>query len=154
MERKAGGGEEAAALLREAGLRATRPRVALLGAMRRERGHRSVDELVSLLERRGVRLPRMSAYNIVADLQAAGLVLCADAGPGPALYEAAGAWHHHFVCRVCRTVTDVPCVRGRKPCLEPARFTGGEVEEAQIIFRGVCRACASRGRRKRTGAAT
>lgn len=65
-----------------------------------------------------------------------------DAGPGRAYYEAAEHWHHHFVCRVCGEIYDVPCSEGRKPCLE-SRLPGPGflVDEAQVIFRGLCPAC-------------
>ena len=128
--------------LRSAGLRATRPRQLVYESLMEAGGHRSVDELVSLLRERGHRVSRMSVYNVVADLQRAGLILCADTGPGRALYEAAETWHHHFVCRVCGSIADIPCVRGKKPCLDPPSTFGGTVEEAQVVFRGVCEACA------------
>ncbi len=128
--------------LRDAGLRATRPRRLVYETLRDTGGHRSVDELVSLLRERGHRVTRMSVYNVVADLQRTGLVLCADTGPGRALYEVAETWHHHFVCRVCGSIADIPCVRGAKPCLDPPSAFNGRVEEAQVIFRGVCETCA------------
>jgi Fur family ferric uptake transcriptional regulator len=128
--------------LREAGLRATQQRMLVYGALRRDGGHRSVDEIVTLLRESGHRIPRMSVYNVVTDLESAGLLMCADTGPGRALYEAGDTWHHHFVCRVCKAVVDVPCVRGKKPCLKPPSLIRGTVEEAQVIFRGVCEACA------------
>jgi Fur family ferric uptake transcriptional regulator len=106
-------------------------------------GHRSADEIAAQLERQDEPLPRMSVYNAVAALLGAGLLMRADAGPGRTLYEAGEAWHHHFVCRRCRRVFDVPCVRGRKPCLSmPSRV--GRPDEAQVIFRGVCARCARR----------
>ncbi len=130
--------------LREAGLRVTRPRLAVYGALRRLGGHRSADEVVQELGRRGRRLSRQSAYNAVDALHAAGLLMRADAGPGRTLYETRAAWHHHFVCRRCGRVLDVPCIRGRKPCLAaPAGV--GRADEAQVIFRGLCRACARGG---------
>ena len=130
-------------VLREAGLRVTRARVAVYRALRETGGHRSVDEVAVLLKERGEEVPRMSVYNVVADLQAVGLVMCADAGPGRALYEVSDVWHHHFVCRVCKMVTDVPCARGIKPCLEPPPSLAGTVDEAQVIFRGICAKCAA-----------
>jgi Fur family ferric uptake transcriptional regulator len=123
-------------------LRVTRPRVLVYSALRAAGGHQSVDEIVALLSKRGHRIPRMSVYNVVADLTSASLVMCADAGPGRALYEASDAWHHHFVCRSCGGVEDVPCVRGKKPCLNPPPSVHGTVDEAQVIFRGICEACA------------
>jgi len=109
-------------------------------------GHRSVDEVVTLLAERGHRIPRMSVYNVVRDLTASGVLMYADTGPGPALYEASDAWHHHFVCRVCGTVMDVPCRKGTKPCVEPPPEIRGTVDEAQVIFRGRCEACAQADR--------
>src|SRR5450759_97152 len=76
-------------------------------------------------------------------LERAGLVIVADAGPGRTLYEAATRWHHHLICRACGIVVDVPCLRGEKPCLEP-ELPGVRVDEAQVIFRGLCASCAAR----------
>jgi Fur family ferric uptake transcriptional regulator len=129
--------------LRNAGLRATQPRVLVYEALATAGGHRSVDEIVSLIRERGDDVTRTSVYNVVADLQAAGLAMCADTGPGRALYEVGDTWHHHFVCRVCGSIEDIPCVRGEKPCLEAPSGFGGTVDEAQVIFRGVCEACTS-----------
>jgi len=129
--------------LREAGLRATHPRVVVYQTLRDAGGHRSVDDLVELLRQRGEDLSRMTIYNVVQDLQRSGFVMCADTGPGRALYEVNDVWHHHFVCRVCARVVDVPCLEGRKPCLEPPGGLPGKVDEAQVIFRGVCHDCAA-----------
>jgi len=129
--------------LREAGLRVTRPRILVFEVLREVGGHRSVDDLVDLLGRRGEVIPRMSVYNVVNDLETAGLLIRADVGPGRALYEVSDVWHHHFVCRVCSKVVDVPCVRGEKPCLEPPSPVAGTIDEAQVIFRGICDECSS-----------
>lgn len=126
--------------LRSAGLRATRPRVAVLGHLLRRRGHWTVDEIVADLAAGEVDLPRQTVYNVVDDLSHAGLVMSADVGPGSTRYEAADRWHHHFVCRKCGRVEDVPCVVGMRPCLDP-ELAGAEIDEAQVIFRGRCRRC-------------
>lgn len=141
--RLTGGAAEA---LRQAGLRVTRPRLAVYEALVRLGGHRSADEIGERLRADGEGRPRASVYNAIQALTGVGLVLAADAGPGRALYEAAAAWHHHFVCRCCGQVSDVPCLVGAKPCLSAA-LLGAEIDEAQVIFRGVCPSCA----RKRTG---
>jgi len=139
--------DEARQRIGAAGLRVTRPRVLVYTALREAGGHRTVDDIVAWLADRGEELPRMSVYNVAADLTEAALVMRADAGPGAAVYEVSDAWHHHFVCRVCGDIEDVPCVTGRKPCLDPPPAFRGTVDEAQVIFRGVCAACerASRG---------
>ncbi|HEU4395837.1 MAG TPA: transcriptional repressor [Planctomycetota bacterium] len=134
------------AALRRAGLRVTGPRVRVYAALRGLGGHRSADEVFAAARAGGASLSRMTAYNALADLLGAGLVTRADAGPGRTLFETRIDGHHHFVCRRCGVVLDVPCVRGRPPCLRlPAPV--GRADEAQVIFRGVCRACGGRRHR-------
>ena len=128
--------------LREAGLRATAPRLAVLGELVASPGHHAADELADRLDARGVRIARASVYNVLDDLVRCELVMLADAGPGRALYEAREVEHHHFVCRRCGTVADVPCIVGERPCLEAAS-PGAVVDQAQVIFRGLCGGCAS-----------
>lgn len=105
--------------------------------MRDLRGHRSAEEISEHLDAQGERLPRASVYDSPEALRDSGLVMMADVGPGRAVYEAADACHHHFVCGHRGVVVDVACVRGRKPCLE-AELPGAAIDEAQVVFRGVC----------------
>jgi Fur family ferric uptake transcriptional regulator len=128
--------------LREAGLRATAPRLAVLGELVASPGHHAADELVDRLQARGVRIARASVYNVLDDLVRCELVMLADAGPGRSLYEARETDHHHFVCRRCGVVQDVPCVVGDRPCLEAA-VPGAIVDQAQVILRGLCAGCAA-----------
>lgn len=135
--------------LRQSGLRATRPRLLVLELIERSGGHWSADSLADELRRRGERISRASVYNVLSSLTECGLVARAEAGPGCALYERADqARHHHFVCRCCDTVVDVPRAAG---ALSPARLRlpGARVEEAQVVFRGLCPDCNRRARRGR-----
>ena len=134
---------EPAQRLRATGLKATRPRLLILEVIEEAGPHISTDELVEALDARGTPLPRGSVYNVVGALAAHGLLMVTDIGPGRALYELAERWHHHFVCRTCGLIEDVECVVGLKPCLEPDRVNG-QVDEAQVIFRGICTECRAR----------
>ncbi len=120
----------------------TRPRLAVYAALAAMGGHRSADEVADALAEAGSALPRASVYNALQTLSDAGVVMPADIGPGRAVYEASTTWHHHFVCRVCGEVSDVACVVGAKPCLQPAD-ADLDVDEAQVIFRGRCRRCST-----------
>jgi Fe2+ or Zn2+ uptake regulation protein len=129
-----------ASRLHEAGLRLTRARSVVYDELASLGGHRGADEVHEALTAGGEHISRTTVYGTLDVLTRLGLVMAADAGPGRALYEAKTEWHHHAVCRVCGAVSDVDCVVGAKPCLEPSG-RWGEVDEAQVIFRGVCRAC-------------
>lgn len=73
-------------------------------------------------------------------LAAAGLVWQADVGPGATRYEIGQGWHHHFVCRTCGSLVDVPC-QADSPCLQPDPGLDLQIDRAQIIFRGTCADC-------------
>jgi Fe2+ or Zn2+ uptake regulation protein len=136
--------DEVAARLRDAGMRATRPRLAVIRALRALGGHQTADEVHAHLARNDISHSRMSVYNSLVALADAGLVRRADVGRGAMTYEEAGAWHHHFVCRRCGQVSDVSCVVGAKPCLTP-REDVGVVDEAQVLFHGTCHRCLDAG---------
>jgi Fe2+ or Zn2+ uptake regulation protein len=147
---------EVAGRFHQAGLRLTHTRSAVYEQLAKLGGHRGADEVYEALIARKEHISRTTVYSTLDVLARLGLVMAADAGPGRALYEAKSEWHHHAVCRVCGQVSDVDCVVGAKPCLEPS-WRWGEVDEAQVIFRGVCRACASKKTRRggsRTGSRT
>lgn len=128
--------------LREAGLRATRPRLAVLSWLHDTGGHRTVDDIRAGLVDTGIRLPRASVHNVVTDLTRVQLLLVADVGPGATRYEIADVAHHHLVCHTCGEVVDVPCRNEQGACLDLARPTdGAKIESAQVLYRGRCAAC-------------
>jgi Fe2+ or Zn2+ uptake regulation protein len=130
-------------VLRTAGLKATKSRLMILKALGDLGGHCSADQVHQFLGEQGHCVPRGTVFKVVGDLSQRGVLMVTDAGPGRTLYEYADKWHHHFVCRKCHKILDVPCVEGRKPCLLPDVDVPATIEEAQIIFRGVCHDCAS-----------
>jgi Fe2+ or Zn2+ uptake regulation protein len=105
-------------------------------------GHRTADEVLAAVQASGRPIARASAFNALRDLVAAGMALLVEV-PGAARYEVARAWHHHFVCRSCGEISDVPCAEGDEPCLTPD-LPGARVDEAMVVFRGLCPACAAR----------
>ncbi|NIA25447.1 MAG: transcriptional repressor [Gammaproteobacteria bacterium] len=130
--------------LRSAGLRVTRARLGVLETLAALGGHRTTEDVARGLKERGITVSRASIFNVLADLTAAELVMVADAGPGSTRYEIATEWHHHLVCRNCGSIIDVPCAKGTKPCMTPDEGVG-VVDEAQVIYRGMCSSCLALG---------
>jgi len=126
--------------LRSAGLRVTRARLGVLETLAVLEGHPTTEDVAKGLGARGITVSRASVFNVLADLTTAGLVMVADAGPGTTRYEIATEWHHHLVCRNCGSIIDVPCAKGTKPCMTPDEVVG-VVDEAQVIYRGMCNSC-------------
>ena len=50
---------------------------------------------------------------------------------------------HRLVCRWCGRTEEVGCAIGDLPCLTPARAAGFAVDEAEVVFWGLCPACKS-----------
>lgn len=133
---------EWAAVLRDAGLKATSGRVAALHYLA-EHPHRSASALYDALLEHHPSLSQQSAHNIVRDLTAHGLLRRIELpGSDSALYETrVGDNHHHLVCVLCHRVEDISCTVGESPCLEPDHSHGMRIIEAAVTFRGICAEC-------------
>jgi Fur family ferric uptake transcriptional regulator len=80
--------------------------------------------------------PALTSARLLRRIQPSGLV---------ARYEArVGDNHHHMVCRLCGTITDVDCAVGEAPCLTPSEHNGFQLDEAEVIYWGVCPNCPTR----------
>ena len=133
--------EVLAGRLRSAQLKATAPRVAVLGVLA-GRAHLDADTITSAV---AVELPKTSqqaVYGVLAALVSAGLVRKIDPAGSPALFEArVGDNHHHRICLNCHAVEDVDCVIGASPCLTPSNMDGFAVQATEITFWGICAPC-------------
>jgi Fe2+ or Zn2+ uptake regulation protein len=131
-------------LLREHGLRVTKPRVAVLEILA-EGGHLEVEDIARRARARIDSVSTQAVYDVLGALSRAGLARRLEPAGSPARYEArAGDNHHHIVCRGCGEIADVDCVVGERPCLAPADLHGFELDEAEVTFWGLCPACRSR----------
>ena len=84
-------------------------------------------------------------YELYAALTAAGLIRRIEPAGSPARFEGRiGDNHHHLVCRSCGTVTDVACAVGEAPCLTAADDHGFSIDEAEVIYWGLCPSCTAR----------
>lgn len=134
-------GELDAERLRSSGLRVTAPRVAVLGVVR-EGGHLAVEDIAASVRERIGTISTQAAYDALAALVRVGLVRRIEPAGSPARFEArVDDNHHHIICRNCGVVVDVDCVFGQAPCLEPSDPAGFVIDEAEVIFWGVCASC-------------
>jgi Fur family transcriptional regulator, stress-responsive regulator len=134
----AAGGE-----LRGAGLRVTAARVALLETVR-DGDHLDVDAIVSGVRDRIGYVSIQAVYDALHALTAAGLIRRIEPADSPARFEGrVGDNHHHVVCRSCGVVADVDCVVGEAPCLTPPDGHGFSIDEAEVIYWGLCPGCST-----------
>ena len=127
--------------LRAVGLRVTRPRLSVLQVLA-ERPHADVDTIVTAARAVHPTLSPQAVYGVLEALVASGLARRIEPAGAPALFELrVGDNHHHLVCRSCGAVADVDCTVGAAPCLTPSDAAGFVVDEAEVVFWGLCREC-------------
>lgn len=127
--------------LRGVGLRVTAPRVAVLDAVA-QAPHSDADSVTATVREKLGSVSTQAVYDVLRACVGAGLLRRIEPAGSSALYEArTGDNHHHLVCRNCGTVVDVDCVVGAAPCLEPAQTHGFTIDEAEVVFWGLCPTC-------------
>ncbi|WP_449267382.1 Fur family transcriptional regulator [Gryllotalpicola reticulitermitis] len=130
-------------MLRDAGLRVTRPRLAVFGAVCRN-PHSDTDTLISAARAELPEVSHQAVYDTLHALTQARLVRKIQPQGSLARYEArVGDNHHHAVCRSCGAVEDVDCAVGEAPCLAPSDSHGFQIETAEVVYWGLCPACAA-----------
>jgi Fur family ferric uptake transcriptional regulator/Fur family peroxide stress response transcriptional regulator len=129
--------------VRAVGLKLTPQRFAVLDFLVRSREHPTADKISAALNRRFPRASRATIYNTLNALRDAGLVHEVYMDDSVARFDANLDEHHHFVCRVCSRLEDVPVEAvGNLPAGKLDR--GHTVESYEIVMRGVCAACQRR----------
>jgi Fur family ferric uptake transcriptional regulator len=133
--------------LRLADLRVTRPRVAVLGAVC-EHAHADTETIFDSVRTGLPEVSRQTVYDVLAALTTVGLIRRIQPSGSLARYESrVGDNHHHVVCRSCGVIADVDCAVGDAPCLTPfdgdGLLDGFSIDEAEVIYWGVCPECAS-----------
>lgn len=129
--------------LRAAGLRVTRPRLAVLDAVHAH-PHVDTETLIGAARDRAGSVSHQAVYDVLRALTDRGLVRRIQPQGSVARYEARTEDnHHHLVCRSCGTITDVDCATGAAPCLTPSDDGGFVVDEAEVVYWGLCPACAA-----------
>ncbi|MEA2193180.1 MAG: Fur family transcriptional regulator, stress-responsive regulator [Solirubrobacteraceae bacterium] len=130
-------------MLRAASLRITRPRVAVLGAVH-DHPHADTHTIIGLVREQLGEVSQQTVYDVLQALTDAGVLRRIHPPGSVARYESrVGDNHHHLVCRVCGAIADVDCAVGAAPCLTAADSHGYAIDEAEVVYRGLCPACST-----------
>jgi Fur family ferric uptake transcriptional regulator len=140
------GKDHDASVLKEAGLRATPQRRAVLAVLRSRSQPLSVEEVVAAGKG---KFDTTTAYRTLEALEEKGVVRKLAVDQGRATFEMADEHHHHAVCVSCGSIRDVAfCIN---PSLDEAvrkeaRFSS--IARHSLEFFGTCQTCARTSSRK------
>ena len=129
------------AQLRAVSLRVTRPRLAVLTALR-DHPHVDTDTVIDLVRADHPTVSHQAVYDVLRALTDTGLVRRIQPAGATARYESrVRDNHHHVVCRSCGAIADVDCTVGNAPCLTASEDHGFVIDEAEVVFWGTCPDC-------------
>jgi Fur family transcriptional regulator, peroxide stress response regulator len=129
-------------VLRDRGLRYSRPREAILAFMAEAPRHVSAEALYQALRDRGEDVSLSTVYLNLGVLVEAGLLREFKGVHGESLYDASVEPHYHLICRETGEVVDVPMPTVDGVALASflkayvERITGWDVDEAHLSLRG------------------
>lgn len=130
-----------AELLRRHGVQVTAQRLAVLRAVS-SRPHGTADDIEEFVRADIGAISRQAVYDALGTLTDRGLIRRIQPARSPARYEdRVEDNHHHLVCRACGITVDIDCVVGSSPCLDAGGDHGFTIDEAEVVFWGLCPAC-------------
>jgi Fe2+ or Zn2+ uptake regulation protein len=127
--------------LREHGLQVTAQRLAVLRAVA-GRPHCTAEEVTEVVRGEIGVISRQAVYDSLNLMVQKGVLRRIQPAGSSALYEdRVNDNHHHVICRRCGATADVDCAVGAAPCLTAAGDSGFRIDEAEVIYWGVCSKC-------------
>lgn len=135
--------ETALQRLRQAGLRLTRPRQAVVRVLLEAGGWLRPEEALSRARAYYPSLGLVTVYRALALLEELGIARRIHVEPGCHGYVATSLAHgHHLVCRSCHQVVEFPGSEDLNPLIEQVcRATGFVVEDHLLELAGLCPSC-------------
>ena len=129
--------------LRARGIQVTPQRLAVLRAVEAQ-PHATADQVLEAARHTLGSMSRQAVYDALELLVTEGLIRRIQPMGSRARFEGRiGDNHHHVVCRACGSLADVDCATGEAPCLVAVDDAGFVIDEAEVIYWGLCPSCAS-----------
>jgi len=135
---------DVATRLRDAGLRVTAPRVAVLEELERNRSHPNPLEIHRLLRARHPSLSLSTVYLTIEAFARAGLLHRLPPRDGQLRVDGVVADHDHAVCRRCGDVFDLPARRPIGRAAPRGLPRGTRVLGAHVEYDVLCARCQAR----------
>ena len=133
--------DDPAKTLRDHGVQVTAQRLAVLRAVS-ARPHCTADGITEMVRAEIGAISRQAVYDALGILSEKGIIRRIQPSGSPALFEdRVGDNHHHLICRKCGKTVDVDCAVGETPCLTAADASGYQIDEAEVIYWGICPEC-------------
>lgn len=126
--------------LKAAGLQVTAQRLAVYRAVE-HLPHAVTDDICQAVKAELGVISRQAVYDALSAMAEHGIIRRIQPAGSAARYEQRVDNHHHLACRSCSNLIDIDCAVGEAPCLTPEHDHGYQIDEAEVIFWGICPDC-------------
>lgn len=128
---------EAETILRNSGIRVTKPRLLIYDYIMSTKSHPTCDEIYDALKKDNPTLSFATVYNVTEKLYAEKVLLRLNAPTGERRYDAVVDFHGHFYCDKCNKVFDISC--NDSSFIAPIK--GFELKNIEVTATGLCPDC-------------
>ena len=128
-------------ILKNAGLKATNARIALLDEMKKSHNPRDAKEYLIALKKSGHLIDLVTIYRILETLVAKNIVKQLNFNEGKFRYELEEDHHHHLVCQNCGDISAIYGEWLKKAEKEIGKKYHFEVTNHSLEFFGTCKHC-------------
>lgn len=128
----------------KSGLKFTNQRYLVYQAMTGAKDHPSAETVWRRVRALAPAISLDTVYRTLAALEARGMVVRVPAGSEEGRFDGDVTPHHHLVCLSCGAIEDFTMPGIGLSELPPRVAAWGQVRDAQILVRGICRACLDR----------
>lgn len=133
--------------LKSLGLSVTPVRLAVLEALT-QNPHSEASYIFDVVQKKISTTSIQAIYKNLNTLVEHGVVREIKPKGMPSLYETrVGDNHHHLVCKSCGAIEDTGCLDSA-PCLTSTDSKGFVINEAEIVFWGICPSCQTKHKLK------
>ena len=128
--------------LKSKGLRVTPQRFAVYANLLDRADHPTAEQILRDLNRNAPTSSQATVYSSLQALRNVGLVREVLLEEGVCRYDANVERHHHFRCRNCGCIEDIPWQKFQDMSFQQLR-SGLQVEDYEVIVHGLCESCQS-----------
>lgn len=125
--------------LRKKGLRTTPQRLILLRKIQEMKGHVKAEDIYKEVKKEMPSISMSTVYRILKEFEDRGFVWTFPSATsyGLTIFDTNAEPHHHFVCRCCGGVYDLP-----KNAVEVrVKEISGTIDRVEVVLRGICESC-------------
>ncbi|MGH9307082.1 MAG: Fur family transcriptional regulator [Acidimicrobiales bacterium] len=134
--------DELSSLFRTNGRKVTPQRQSIFRALQGNDSHPSAEAVYDAVRTEMETISLKTVYQTLNDLAELGEISILDVGRGAARFDPNATTHHHLVCDSCGQVRDLEA-NFSSPMVPSGDLQGFEISEAEVVFRGMCRECAT-----------